>query len=126
MSYRKNSTSQYQKIRPSQGYQLNFDRFHSDDGMVACRYCDRLQDAEKGSLVCPVPKKKEVAEIEDEVARAKACEFFKQWKPKKEDQQQIDLVECHCPECGSSSFVYRKRTDDFRCRKCGEIVTPTL
>ena len=101
MTYRKSSTSQYHRKRTparSQGYQLNFDRFHSDDGEVACRYCGRLQPTPDGnpvkrkeggfsSMYCPVPKRKEVAEIADEKARARECEFFEQWEPKRKSNE---------------------------------------
>jgi len=26
-----------------------------------------------------------------------------------------------CPQCGSRVILYRKRTDDFLCRRCGHI-----
>lgn len=33
----------------------------------------------------------------------------------------LDSSVIRCPKCSSSVILYRKRTDDFLCRRCGKI-----
>lgn len=31
------------------------------------------------------------------------------------------VEEIHCPECGSKNYYYRKQSQDYFCRKCGQV-----
>ena len=56
-------------------------RFDRHPELIRCRYCNKLQPnpAEKGSMICPEPKNREVEAKHDEHARALKCGRFGLW-----------------------------------------------
>jgi len=77
---------------------------------------------------------KHIKQVKNSVIGSLASQSEK--KPKTGQLTIGDLIEvgkgssearqARCPSCGSTSFRYRKGTDDYACRNCGEILTPML
>ena len=143
MTYRRTTRQQYNRYSPIQRRMGRLEaKIYSNQWQVPSRSSPgkfyKVSVTPNGEWECSCP---------DWTYRRNECKHIKQVKnsignlaspPKKKPRTgQLtigDLIEegpqearqARCPSCGSTSFRYRKGTDDYACRNCGEILTPML
>jgi len=77
-----------------------------------CKHIKQVKNSLAGSIISSAKKKPKTGQLT-------IGDLIEVESPPKARQAK-------CPSCGSTSFRYRKSTDDYACRNCGEIVTPML